>query len=194
MKIYTGKGDSGKTGLFSGERVSKTHPRIEAYGDLDELNSVIGALLTSLEEGGCDQPDTLRLIQSDLLHLGGWLAVSPDSDRANKLEPFDKKKIRFLEDAIDRLQLLLPELKEFVLPGGRASSSWAHIARSVCRRVERRVVALREGAGPKEQEDPNLQAALVYLNRLSDYLFVRSVPRARNPAGRQSRPPPLPGP
>ncbi len=172
MKIYTGKGDSGKTGLFSGERVSKTHPRIEAYGDLDELNSVIGALVTSLEEGGCDQPDTLRLIQSDLLHLGGWLAVSPDSDRANKLEPFGKEKIRFLEDAIDRLQLLLPELKEFVMPGGRASSSWAHIARCVCRRVERRVVALREGVGPKEQEDPNLQAALVYLNRLSDYLFV----------------------
>ncbi len=172
MKIYTGKGDSGKTGLFSGERVSKTHPRIEAYGDLDELNSFIGALVTSLEEGGCDQPDTLRLIQSDLLHLGGWLAVAPDSDRANKLEPFEKEKVRFLEDAIDRLQRLLPELKEFVMPGGRASSSWAHIARSVCRRVERRVVALREGRGAGEREDPNLQTALVYLNRLSDYLFV----------------------
>jgi len=172
MKIYTGKGDAGKTGLFSGERVSKTHPRIEAYGDLDELNSVIGALLTSLEEGGCDQPDALRLIQSDLLHLGGRLAVSPDSDRAHKLEPFGEEKIRFLEDAIDRLQRLLPELKEFVLPGGCAGSSWAHIARSVCRRVERRVAAVREGAEPGEQEDPNLQTALVYLNRLSDYLFV----------------------
>jgi cob(I)alamin adenosyltransferase len=172
MKIYTGKGDLGKTGLFSGERVSKTHPRIEAYGDVDELNSVLGALAASLEEGECDQLDTLRLIQSDLLHLSGRLAVTPGSSQAQKLESFEVEKVSFLEDAIDRLQRLLPELKEFVLPGGHLSSAWAHIARSVCRRAERRVVALRDETASEQREDPGLDTALAYLNRLSDYLFV----------------------
>ncbi|MGB2907906.1 MAG: cob(I)yrinic acid a,c-diamide adenosyltransferase [Candidatus Aminicenantaceae bacterium] len=172
MKIYTGKGDSGKTTLFSGEQVSKSHTRIEAYGDVDELNSVIGALSASLPDEYCVQTETLSSIQSDLLHLGSWLAMSPDSVRRGELEPFGTERIRFLEEAIDRLQRLLPDLKEFILPGGHTSSAWAHIARSVCRRVERRVVALREGEASEGTDEPSLQNAQVYLNRLSDYFFV----------------------
>ena len=148
MKIYTGKGDSGMTGLPGGERVSKTHPRIEAFGTVDELNSVIGALAASLKEGQCAQGDTLRRIQSDLLVLGSRLARTPDSGGAEKPGPFAKEGIRFLEGAIDRLQRLLPELKEFVLPGGHVSSAWAHVARTVCRRAERRVAALQEASPP----------------------------------------------
>jgi len=172
MKIYTGKGDKGKTSLYSGEQVSKSHARIEAYGDMDELNSIIGALSASMPDEACIQSETLSIIQSDLLHLSSWLATSPESGRAGRLEPFDPARIRFLEDSIDRLQRLLPDLKEFVLPGGHTSSAWAHIARAVCRRVERRVVALREDEDSGEMDAPSLQNALVYLNRLSDYFFV----------------------
>jgi cob(I)alamin adenosyltransferase len=103
------------------------------------------------------------------------LATSPDSPQIVKLEPFDPKRILFLEESIDRLQRLLPDLHEFILPGGHTSSAWAHIARTVCRRVERRVVSLREqsesGETVKTGKD-GLENGLVYLNRLSDYFFV----------------------
>ena len=173
MKIYTGKGDKGKTTLFSGEQVSKSHARIEAYGDLDELNSVVGALLASLPEEPCAELATLKAIQTDLIQLGSWLATSPDSPQGSKLEPFDPERIRFLEESIDRLERLLPDLHEFILPGGHTSSAWAHIARTVCRRVERRVVALRQEAGSETTDGGDgLKNVLVYLNRLSDYFFV----------------------
>jgi cob(I)alamin adenosyltransferase len=175
MKIYTGKGDKGKTSLFSGELVSKSSARIEAYGDLDELNSVVGALLASLPEEPCAELDTLKDIQTDLLHLGSWLATSPGSRQASKLEPLDSNRVLFLEESIDRLQRLLPALHEFILPGGHTSSAWAHIARTVCRRVERRVVALKEEAGPDGTDADTLENGIVYLNRLSDYFFVMAL-------------------
>ena len=173
MKIYTKKGDRGKTSLFSGEEVSKSHTRIEAYGDLDELNSIIGALVASLPAEPCAELGTLNSIQADLLNLGSWLAMSPSSSgQISKLEPFALERIRFLEESIDRLQRMLPELHEFILPGGHTSSAWAHIARTVCRRVERRVVALREKEGSGGTDSASLENGLVYLNRLSDYFFM----------------------
>ncbi len=173
MKIYTKKGDRGKTSLFSGEEVSKSHARIEAYGDLDELNSVIGALVASLPAEPCAELRTLNSIQADLLNLGTWLAMSPSSSgQISKLEPFAPERIRFLEESIDRLQRMLPELHEFILPGGHTSSAWAHIARTVCRRVERRVVALREEEGSRGTDSASLENGLAYLNRLSDYFFM----------------------
>ncbi len=169
MKIYTGGGDSGETRLLNGEKVSKSHVRIEAYGDVDELSSFIGALSASVSEGGCVRKEELERIQSDLLLLGSWLATPPGSDQTQRLKRLDGDRIKFLENAIDRLQQLLPELKEFILPGGHMSSAWAHIARAVCRRAERRVVKLRQ---QEESGSESINNALIYLNRLSDYLFV----------------------
>lgn len=169
MKIYTGGGDSGETRLLNGEKVSKSHERIEAYGDVDELNSIIGALSASVSDSGCVQTEELERIQSDLLLLGSWLATPPGSKQEQALKSFDRDRYTFLENAIDRLQQLLPELKDFILPGGHMSSAWAHIARAVCRRVERRVVRLLEKEGVHSESFAN---ALIYLNRLSDYFFV----------------------
>ncbi len=169
MKIYTGGGDSGETRLLNGEKVSKSHDRIEACGDVDELNSIIGALSASVSDGGCVRKDELERIQSDLLLLGSWLATPYGSEQTQILKSFDRDRFNFLEKAIDRLQQLLPELREFILPGGHISSAWAHIARAVCRRAERRVVKLREKEGGSSESFDN---ALIYLNRLSDYFFV----------------------
>ena len=169
MKIYTGGGDSGETSLRTGERVSKSHERIEAYGEVDELNSIIGALSASLSDSGCVQKSELDRIQSDLLLLGSWLATPPGSKQTKTLKSFEKDRFTLLENAIDRLQQLLPELKDFILPGGHMTSAWAHIARAVCRRVERRVVKLQENEREKSESCAN---ALIYLNRLSDYFFV----------------------
>ena len=169
MKIYTGRGDSGITSLLNGEKVTKSHVRIEAYGEVDELNSIIGALSASVSGGGCVESAALDRIQSDLLLLGSWVATPPGSKQAQALQSFDTDRFIFLEQAIDRLQQLLPELKDFILPGGHISSAWAHIARSVCRRVERRVVRLQETENGGTESFAN---ALIYLNRLSDYFFV----------------------
>ncbi|MGD8369782.1 MAG: cob(I)yrinic acid a,c-diamide adenosyltransferase [Desulfobacterales bacterium] len=168
MKIYTGSGDRGKTSLFSGERVSKGDLRIEAYGDLDELNSILGALIASLPPQMDDDGESLRRIQSDLFHVGAWLATSSDAPSGQMLQHLEQDAADFLEQAIDRMQEALPPLDGFILPGGHPASAWAHVARTVCRRTERRVVALAE----RENHAPPLPAVLVYLNRLSDYLFV----------------------
>ena len=116
MKIYTGKGDKGETSLFSGERVPKDHARIEAFGDLDELNSILGALTASLPDEPCTEIEALNDIQSDLLHLGSWLAASPGSEQASRLQPLAEERIRFLEDAIDRLQRMLLDGATFNWP------------------------------------------------------------------------------
>ena len=171
MKIYTGSGDRGQTSLFSGERVSKDHKRIEAYGDLDELNAVLGALLACLPPETSKSREEILVIQRNLLQAGAWLATTPDSPSLEVLEAFDSSRVRFLEQSIDRMEQRLPVLKEFILPGGHVAASWAHIARTVCRRVERRVVALSHD--PAEYESPaGLGAIIIFLNRLSDYLFV----------------------
>ncbi|GBC61604.1 ATP:cob(I)alamin adenosyltransferase [Desulfonema ishimotonii] len=164
MKVYTGGGDRGKTSLFSGERVSKCHDQVEAYGEIDELNSVLGAITAAMPETMSGLVREIRDIQSDLLAVGALLATTPDSASIGKLEKFDAEKPRALEAAIDRMDAELPPLKAFILPGGHMTAAWAHIARTVCRRAERRIISLT----PPE----HLREALVYINRLSDYLFV----------------------
>jgi cob(I)alamin adenosyltransferase len=170
MKIYTGSGDRGKTSLFSGERVAKNNLRTEAYGDLDELNSCLGALTAALEESH-ESIAEIRQIQSDLFHIGACLATTPGSPSAAALEPFDEQKSLYLETAIDRMDQHLPPLKGFILPGGRMPAALAHVARTVCRRAERHVVSLLKDK-TSGQTPEAYQAVLVYLNRLSDYLFV----------------------
>lgn len=168
MKIYTGTGDRGKTGLFSGERLPKSDDRIEAYGDVDELNSVLGALAATLPEKAEAVGDELAAIQSHLFHVGAWLATTSDSSFAETLTPVDESMWRFLETAIDRMEGMLPPLSGFIIPGGHKAAAMAHVARTVCRRAERRAVRLAQGDPHPEA----LSGMLIYLNRLSDYLFV----------------------
>jgi cob(I)alamin adenosyltransferase len=170
MKIYTGTGDKGKTSLFSGERVSKADAQIDAYGDLDELNSILGALAAHL----CAEKKLvgeLQQIQSDLLQAGSWLATRPDSGAIDSLREITADQVSFLEKAIDRYEKELPELNAFILPGGHVSAVWAHVARAVCRRCERKAVSLIDLPEIPRANEP-YQRVLVYLNRLSDYLFV----------------------
>ena len=171
VKIYTGSGDGGKTSLFSGERVSKSDQRVEAYGDVDELNSVLGALISSLPPEEIELAKEIQQIQSDLLHIGAWLAITPGSSAAAELKEITKEQINTLEAAIDRIDRDLPTLMDFILPGGHISASWAHVTRSVCRRAERHVVWLLRGSG-EDLVAEQLRTVIVYLNRLSDYLFV----------------------
>ncbi|MGD9272558.1 MAG: cob(I)yrinic acid a,c-diamide adenosyltransferase [Syntrophobacterales bacterium] len=171
MKIYTGGGDRGKTSLFSGERVNKSDLRVEAYGDVDELNSLLGALVAFLPSGESALAEELQRVQSDLLHVGAWLAVTPGSPASNELSAITQEHSKALETAIDRLEEELPTLKDFLLPGGHVSAAWAHVARAVCRRAERHVVRLLSG-NDAEESSLHLQSVVTYLNRLSDYLFV----------------------
>lgn len=170
MKIYTGTGDGGKTRLFSGERIAKSDPRIDAYGDVDELNSIIGVVASALPPHDAAAPLKIQLtqIQSDLLHAGAWLATSADSPRATRLTPIPTERIQELEGRIDAMQAELSELKSFILPGGHIAAAWAHVARTVCRRAERKAVALNRQRALAEDAG----SVLVFLNRLSDYFFV----------------------
>lgn len=170
MKIYTGTGDEGKTSLFSGERVEKSNPRLEAYGGLDELNAILGALVSALPRSEEALLEELLRIQGDLFQVGAWLATMPDSPATTVLDEITPEQITRLEAAIDHMEAVLPPLSGFILPGGHMAASWAHIARTVCRRVERKIVGLFED-DPGEIPIP-LQRMLVYINRLSDYLFV----------------------
>jgi cob(I)alamin adenosyltransferase len=173
IKIYTGTGDHGKTSLFSGERVSKADQRLEACGDVDELNSVLGALGASLSDEDPNVAREIQEIQSTLFHVGACLATSPGSPLADALKPIEDEQIKNLERAIDRMDGLLPPLTGFVLPAGHAAAAWAHIARTVCRRAERHAVRLLAEVA-EEKPSATWGAALVYINRLSDYLFVLS--------------------
>ena len=170
MKIYTGGGDKGKTSLFSGERVMKHHIRIEAYGDLDELNSLLGAVAALLPENEPHLKEDLDQIQSNLFMAGAWLATTPDSSAIGFLTPLSPELSKGLEKRIDVLSEALPELKEFILPGGQPVAAWSHVARTVCRRCERRLTELI--ADGETGKNDQLSAIQVYLNRLSDYLFV----------------------
>lgn len=161
MKIYTGGGDRGDTGLFGGQRTGKDDPRIEAYGTVDELGAALG-LADGLDEGG-ELAESIRGIQRDLFRIGAVLAC-PDP-AAPEVEPLPEDAPALLETWIDRLEEDLPPLRRFILSGGCPQAGSLHVARTVCRRAERRVVAL---AGSL-----NVPAAIVvYLNRLSDFLFV----------------------
>jgi cob(I)alamin adenosyltransferase len=172
MKIYTGTGDRGKTSLFSGERVAKSSPRVEAYGDLDELNSVIGAVAAALDAEEQSLKDEIQSIQALLLDAGAWIATTPGAASKQFLKPFTADPAKMLEAAIDRRNESLPELKQFVLPGGHLSASLAHMARTVCRRTERRAIELVEQEDGDAGATTTMQHILVFLNRLSDYLFV----------------------
>lgn len=163
-KIYTKTGDKGETGLVSGERVSKDDLRIQAYGTVDETNSSIGAARSFLKLPDLD--NILAQIQDDLFVMGSFLASrrSPEAPLGD-LHNIDAARITFLETSIDGLTAKLPPLKNFVLPGGSQGASLLHVSRTVCRRAERLVVALA-------RSEPVAHAALIYLNRLSDFLFV----------------------
>jgi len=169
MKVYTGGGDKGKTSLFSGERVPKHHIRIEAYGDLDELNSILGVVASYLPVGEQAVRDDVEGIQSNLFLAGAWLATTPDSSATGYLTALPVTVSKDLEKRIDALSEVLPVLKEFILPGGQPVAAWSHVARTVCRRCERRLTELIEAANGGNGE---LAVIQVYLNRLSDYLFV----------------------
>lgn len=164
-RIYTRTGDEGDTGLFGGGRVPKDHPRVEAYGDIDELNAAIG-LARSIESlPRIDE--VLAPLQRDLFSLGALLAT-PDRDKMREQlakARIDNERIAQLERAIDDCEAELEPLTAFVLPGGTPKAAALHVARTVCRRAERRVVALM-----RNDEVPAL--AGIYLNRLSDLLFV----------------------
>lgn len=167
-KIYTRTGDDGTTGLGDGSRVPKNHARVEAYGTVDELNAHVGLLRAEIA-GDHTQQQELGAIQHDLFDLGGELSVPGFS----LLNP---ERVTALENAIDALNAHLPPLKEFILPGGSKAASQAHVARTVCRRAERRLQTLT-------QNEVIGETPLHYLNRLSDYFFVLARSLARENGG-----------
>ena len=165
MKIYTKTGDKGDTGLFGGGRVPKDDPRVEAYGDVDELNAAIGMARAIEPLPRIDE--ILVPMQRDLFSLGALLAT-PDLDKMHKhlaKANIDERRIRELEQAIDDADRDLEPLKAFIIPGGSRKGAMLHVARTVCRRAERRVVHLQ-----RDVEIPEL--VVIYLNRLSDLLFT----------------------
>ena len=175
MKVYTGGGDKGKTSLFSGERVAKNHERVDAYGDIDELSSFLGALAASISDPKQKIIEEIHQIQSDLLNVGAMFATTPDSSSFKSLTKIGEEKSKALEEAMDRMDAALPPLKTFILPGGHMSSALAHIARTICRRAERRMTGLFRGSdtsGGGAAIPEYLQDVFVYINRLSDYLFI----------------------
>lgn len=159
-KIYTRTGDTGQTSLFGGKRVSKASERVEAYGTVDELNSILGQVRASLPESEKKLSLHIERIQHDLLVIGSTLART-DGQKAEGFILTEKK----IEKAIDQMTETLPDLQNFILPGGTQAGSLLHVARSVCRRAERRVIVLSH----QEVLD---QGIIKYLNRLSDFLFT----------------------
>ena len=162
MKIYTKTGDKGTTSLLGGSRLLKSETRIHAYGTVDELNSYVG-LLRDLEANK-ERGEVLREIQDRLFTIGSHLAVESKETKINLPEILDDD-VELLEKEIDKMNEELPEMKSFILPGGHIAVSHTHIARCVCRRAERWVIAL-------DQQEPIDERIVKYLNRLSDFLFV----------------------
>lgn len=169
MKIYTKTGDKGTSALFGGTRVPKHHIRLDAYGTIDELNSWIGLIRD--QDIDAISKKTLTHLQDKLFTAGAILATDPEKatlkngkERLSipKIEDID---ITFLEDNMDSMEVNLPQMTHFILPGGHTTVSYCHIARTICRRAERMISLLNEN----EPTDPNV---LSYINRLSDYLFV----------------------
>ena len=169
MKIYTRTGDDGETGLYGGSRVRKDDPRIEAYGTIDELNAILGVARS--QQLPADIDELIARLQNELFDLGGELA-SPDPD-ARKTRFVTHERIASLETAIDHYEAGLAALKQFILPGGTAGAALIHQARTVARRAERRLTTL-----VAESQANVSHLVIVYVNRLSDLLFV--VARAIN--------------
>jgi cob(I)alamin adenosyltransferase len=162
-KVYTRTGDDGTTALGAGDRVAKDSARVEAYGTVDELNSFVGVAIASGLDGTL--VEALGAIQNDLFHLGSDLCVTEEDKAARPVPRIESRHVVALERWIDRLSEDLPALANFVLPGGSTGAAQLHVARAVCRRAERLVVALSRSEAVGEQ-------VIVYLNRLSDLLFV----------------------
>ncbi|MDX9909702.1 MAG: cob(I)yrinic acid a,c-diamide adenosyltransferase [Mariniphaga sp.] len=162
-KIYTKTGDDGTTGLVGGTRVKKFDARLEAYGTIDELNAAVGVIRS------CDIPDTISSvlieIQNRLFNIGSRLASDKKGDKITEKLSITEAHIAFLEKAIDEMDKDLPKLRQFILPGGDLASAYCHVARTVCRRAERRILAFADRG--------TIQPEIVkYINRLSDFLFV----------------------
>lgn len=162
MKIYTKKGDKGKTSLIGGTRVLKSELRIESYGTVDELNAYIGLIRS--QQINEHIRETMKEIQDRLFTIGASLAADPEKSKM-KIPDLHDTDISLLEEEIDRMEAQLPPLRHFILPGGSTTTAFLHIARCVCRRAERVCVALQEESFVE-------QRVICYLNRLSDYLFV----------------------
>lgn len=161
MKIYTRTGDDGSTSLFSGERVAKDALRVEAYGTVDELNSHLGLARASAPQALVEE--YLVKLQNQLFVVGADLATTAGSMRS-RIVRIEERDVLWLEQEIDRMTAELPPLRSFVLPGGTISAANVHVARTICRRAERQVIEL--------SREETLGAILVYLNRLSDFLFT----------------------
>jgi cob(I)alamin adenosyltransferase len=167
-KIYTKVGDKGTTLLATGQRVSKSHVRIEAYGSVDELNAVVGLLNDDLDESIFSEiKSSLLKIQNELFDVGGELSVPVDVLDTSKQQVIQQEAIARLEREMDEFNLKLPPLENFVLPGGHRANSLAHLCRTVCRRSERAVVRMSEQEAVRDE-------VRIYLNRLSDWFFVLS--------------------
>ncbi len=164
MKIYTKTGDKGLTSLIGGTRVLKHHIRIESYGTIDELNSHIG--LISVQDIAIQDKTVLKEIQDRLFTIGASLAADPEKSKM-KTPDINDQDIILLEDEIDRMDTELPPLRHFILPGGNNAVAFCHIARCVCRRAERLAIQLSAESFVDEK-------VIIYLNRLSDYLFTLS--------------------
>ena len=171
MSLYTRRGDDGTTGLFGGTRVGKDHPRVEAYGTVDELNALIGLAAAA------ELPDGIRTmlaeLQSRLFDLGADLATPSDGPHRSKVAPITTDHVKEIEAWIDEVDAGNEPMRQFILPGGTETAARLHVARTVCRRAERRVVNATRAEPLNEQ-------ALIYLNRVSDLLFAmaRSVNKA----------------
>jgi cob(I)alamin adenosyltransferase len=161
--IYTKKGDQGTTSLVGGKKVLKTNPRLESYGTTDELNSFIGLLAAEIDDPA--NIKTLRTVQNLLFNIGASLATDVETPPLEKQSAIDPKSIARLEKEIDRIDAGLPEMKDFILPGGNRPAALAHVCRSVCRRAERQIFRLH-------QQRPVDETILAFINRLSDYFFV----------------------
>ncbi|MDZ7765317.1 MAG: cob(I)yrinic acid a,c-diamide adenosyltransferase [Melioribacteraceae bacterium] len=164
MKIYTKTGDKGMTSLFGGKRVWKDDLRIDAYGSVDEINSFLGLAITEISDESIKA--VLRKIQNDLFVVGSDLASPREAEKPNsKVTRVDASFFETLENEIDKFNSDLPDLKHFILPGGTKGASFLHAARTICRRAERNVIKLSKNENIGEN-------ILIYLNRLSDFLFV----------------------
>lgn len=167
MKIYTKGGDKGTTSLVGGKRVPKNHPRVEAYGDLDELISFIGIIIS--DTGIVQVKEHLRKIQEELMLISAHFA----SDGSSKsLKEVKEEAVAFLEGEIDRMTALLPPQTAFILPGAPRVSSECHVARTICRRAERHALAIGTGGEGNTEVSVQVEVEMRYLNRLSDYLFT----------------------
>lgn len=169
MKIYTKTGDKGQTGLVDGQRVSKSSLILSCYGEVDELNSHVGVIVSFIDSEFETTKEELKYIQNKLFDLGSLLACPFEKREKFNLKKIDESDISYLELCMDRMSEVLPPLKNFILPGGSQCSSFIHIARSFCRRLERSCVGVLE-----HNENDLPENALIYINRLSDYFFILS--------------------